>query len=837
MKKILGFLILFLTIFFNSVYSQTFINEDINVNTTWTTSGSPYIIQDDIIVAQWAILTINPGVYVKFESNTRLTVEGALNAQGNSSNQIIFTPLEASPSPGYWDGIYFTDTSDDNNCILSYCTIEYGNYGININNASPTIEYSTIQNSSGHNIYLSESDANIQNNIIQNSSYNNGISMNNSSSPIIENNQILSNYDGIYIDGQSDPTIDNNTINDHRYGIYSSGSTPLIQNNTITNSYYDGIYIRASTLVYSRTISGNTITNNVTGIYLYGTGSGSNIPTIEYNTITSNSNYGIEIKSSYSNPIINNNNLYDNVSYDVCLGNSNNIDAKYNWWGTVTTAQMNYVENPSNINKIYDIFDNSNYGMIDYGNWQLSPGGSYSTIDWTIVTNNFLYNQTWSSSDGPYIFVEDLEIPIGLELYITEGTELRFFSNIRLTVNGKLKAIGITSNPVTFKTVIPSPSPGYWDGIYFTDTSDDNNCILSYCTIEYGNYGININNASPTIEYSTIQNSSGHNIYLSESDANIQNNIIQNSSYNNGISMNNSSSPIIENNQILSNYDGIYIDGQSDPTIDNNTINDHRYGIYSSGSTPLIQNNTITNSYYDGIYIRASTLVYSRTISGNTITNNVTGIYLYGTGSGSNIPTIEYNTITSNSNYGIEIKSSYSNPIINNNNLYDNVSYDVCLGNSNNIDAKYNWWGTVTTAQMNSLPYPSDITKIYDYFDYSSYGIVQYEEWLPDSIIAIDDSLVVKPINYNLFQNYPNPFNPLTKIKYSILKDSRVELTVYNIKGKLVKKLVDENKQSGNYYVTWDGTNEKGICVGSGVYFYQIKAGNNSIIKNMLFLK
>ena len=138
---------------------------------------------------------------------------------------------------------------------------------------------------------------------------------------------------------------------------------------------------------------------------------------------------------------------------------------------------------------------------------------------------------------------------------------------------------------------------------------------------------------------------------------------------------------------------------------------------------------------------------------------------------------------------------------------------------------------------MNSLPYPSDITKIYDYFDYSSYGIVQYEEWLPDSIIAIDDSLVVKPINYNLFQNYPNPFNPLTKIKYSILKDSRVELTVYNIKGKLVKKLVDENKQSGNYYVTWDGTNEKGICVGSGVYFYQIKAGNNSIIKNMLFLK
>ena len=88
-----------------------------------------------------------------------------------------------------------------------------------------------------------------------------------------------------------------------------------------------------------------------------------------------------------------------------------------------------------------------------------------------------------------------------------------------------------------------------------------------------------------------------------------------------------------------------------------------------------------------------------------------------------------------------------------------------------------------------------------------------------------------------LYQNYPNPFNPKTKIQYSIPKDARVELKIYNIKGQLVKTLFNQKQKRGIYTLIWDGKDNKGRCVGTGVYLYQLKAGNNSTIKKMILLK
>jgi TRAP-type C4-dicarboxylate transport system substrate-binding protein len=86
-------------------------------------------------------------------------------------------------------------------------------------------------------------------------------------------------------------------------------------------------------------------------------------------------------------------------------------------------------------------------------------------------------------------------------------------------------------------------------------------------------------------------------------------------------------------------------------------------------------------------------------------------------------------------------------------------------------------------------------------------------------------------------QNYPNPFNPQTEIAYNLPVDSKVKLTILNIQGQKVKVLVDEYQNAGAKKVTWDGCDENGERVASGVYFYLIKAGPYTASNQMVLLK
>ena len=87
-------------------------------------------------------------------------------------------------------------------------------------------------------------------------------------------------------------------------------------------------------------------------------------------------------------------------------------------------------------------------------------------------------------------------------------------------------------------------------------------------------------------------------------------------------------------------------------------------------------------------------------------------------------------------------------------------------------------------------------------------------------------------MGFYLFQNYPNPFNPTTKMDYSIPRASFVTLKVYDILGREVATLVNEEKPAGNYEVEFNG---KGLS--SGVYFYRIQAGNFVSTKKLVLLK
>jgi hypothetical protein len=105
---------------------------------------------------------------------------------------------------------------------------------------------------------------------------------------------------------------------------------------------------------------------------------------------------------------------------------------------------------------------------------------------------------------------------------------------------------------------------------------------------------------------------------------------------------------------------------------------------------------------------------------------------------------------------------------------------------------------------------------------------------------SVEEEPASVPAQFSLRQNYPNPFNPSTSIQYTV--DSRqistpITLSIYNIKGQLVKTLVDGEMEPGSYQVEWDGRDDRGKEVSSGMYFYRFAAGEYVATKKMLLLK
>ena len=113
-------------------------------------------------------------------------------------------------------------------------------------------------------------------------------------------------------------------------------------------------------------------------------------------------------------------------------------------------------------------------------------------------------------------------------------------------------------------------------------------------------------------------------------------------------------------------------------------------------------------------------------------------------------------------------------------------------------------------------------------------GCYEYgsEPWVTN-----DDPIAPEPGKLILHQNYPNPFNPSTTISYNLPKTGSVRLDIYNIKGQLVKTLVNQTMLAGTHSVTWDGKDGQGRSVSSGVYFCRMSLPNKVLTNKMLLMK
>ncbi len=100
-----------------------------------------------------------------------------------------------------------------------------------------------------------------------------------------------------------------------------------------------------------------------------------------------------------------------------------------------------------------------------------------------------------------------------------------------------------------------------------------------------------------------------------------------------------------------------------------------------------------------------------------------------------------------------------------------------------------------------------------------------------------EDDSATQPSDYSLSQNYPNPFNPITTLAYALPEQSAVLVQIFNISGQTVRTLVDEVQSAGNYRLIWNGTDDYGRSVGSGIYLSRITAGTFTQSKKMMLLK
>jgi hypothetical protein len=377
MKIILSVLICFL--FYGITKSQTYVTGGIFTNTTWTLSNTPYIVTDTVVVFPGVILTIEPGVEVRFADNARLEIrQGKLDANGTATDSITFTSNSPLPIPGIYRGIYINGGTT---LQLTYCNFYYAILGLEAQSVN-LIQHCKIMNNidgikvggalvdscdivfnSGLGVYGSHDITNstISNNISGLSNctniYNCFIDNNSSEGVSSSHGNILNcfirnNQTGISHCGGSPGTIiDSCVIAYNLWGVHNPERDVKIRRCTIE---WDSIGIELS---YNIGQNGNNrfeqcqIEYNKIGIIDHN----NDDPDIFVENVISNNDIGIEsVVDSFSCNSICNNTIYD-LKY-LSVGNTNCF--AHNYWCTPDSASTEAV--------IYDAYDDPSYGIVTF---------------------------------------------------------------------------------------------------------------------------------------------------------------------------------------------------------------------------------------------------------------------------------------------------------------------------------------------------------------------------------------------------------------------------------------------------------------------------------------
>lgn len=476
-----------------------------------------------------------------------------------------------------------------------------------------------------------------------------------------------------------------------------------------------------------------------------------------------------------------------------------------------------------------------------------------------VVTGSF---PTYIVNDTVFVSANDV-------LEVRKGSTVKISYRKGLTIRGGILALGSHDSLITF-TVNDST----WQELRFEDSAVDSMCRLEYCIIEYARLGLNFVSASPTVQYSTIKNtglitgslagSGNYGIQCFNSNAVIRyDSIYNNAQY--GININSGASPTIEhcvifNNNLqgtaFKNQISIGPQGVNSPVIRFNEIYHDTMNIRAgaisisafftgSGSNAIIENNHLHNNAYGVALLSQGSSTVAAQIRNNKIIENTyfdpyaggSGINCFTLAPSMNTTVIAGNLIQGNS-WGVTIQGiaapnlgdlSNADTTDDGKNVFlDNKNRDTVFALYNNtnvvIKAQNNYWGT-------SNP-DSVALVIFDSTDIASLGKVLFQPFMTQSPILHMSRPEILPALFFLEQNYPNPFNPSTTITFRILKSDFVSLIVYDILGREVERLIQNDMNEGEHSIVWNA--EK---FSTGFYLYALNTGATIQIKKMMLLK
>ena len=583
-------------------------------------------------------------------------------------------------------------------------------------------------------------------------------------------------------------------------GWYSEQVARANINQTYVSGYENGIWLnRSSVVIDSSTITGNS--NR--GIHIYSDFDYlSRSDTLRYSTVTGNGGDGVYVEE-YGRLIANYNNIYGNNGYEY-RNNSNKweeIDARHNWWGENTTAEMNEGSNPKNIDEIYDVYDDNGLGFVNYSGWLdeefeviiVDPKDKiYLNIDdiithvsdttYTSIQLSNLGNRTISSYQFAIEYDHELMDIVIVENQTGLSKDFDIFTNENTL--GKIFIAGISSSGADI----------IFDGSLL-------DIIITYKkggTSEISFSELLVNEGDPEAVGVTAQ-----------------------------VSVTDIICGDVTNDLTISALDASYI---------------LRHSVRMSPQFPLVgRDSTAADvtangfvSAFDAAMIIKHIVGYPITLSCRPSNASKTVIWQ---------PTYAWTPELSKETNQLRIPISISDirTSISAVEIQLPKSENLKLASVSNLPEGWeklihstNDYTTIAAYGLNDLVDETTIVLNFDVegssFNTTLEANIRVNE-APNSNLE-PFHIEVKPNQFTLSQNYPNPFNPTTQIEFALPEEAEVRLDIFNMLGQKVQTLKNERMAAGYYSVTFNANN-----FSSGVYIYQLRMGNKVITKRMLLLK
>ncbi|MCP4291561.1 MAG: DUF1565 domain-containing protein [bacterium] len=442
-----------------------------------------------------------------------------------------------------------------------------------------------------------------------------------------------------------------------------------------------------------------------------------------------------------------------------------------------------------------------------------------------------------TGGNDQYVFHDSVVISQGDQLNISAGQVLEFQSMaIGLEIHGSLVATGTEANPIALTGT--NLVPGSWRGLDFNDTIANSIFELAHVEIAYADIAIDVFEGDVLLENCEIHHSLDKAVDISSANGVFRNCHLHHNQQRT-VSMTLSSSPLFENCILEYNnrensspypYFNVGLQGTNSPTIRGCQITGN--GSEMSGGmafwascVALVENNNISGCGYGILCYStgANPIIHNNTISENTIHPDTVNWGFGVACNGNNAPILTENEISGHG-YGVALINGAHPNLGNVNNgsteddgfnyFHDNGLdgnlYDLFNNTSLDIMAQANVWGhSRTLAEVED--------RVQHQVDDPSLGFVTFEPALLFTA-ATDQNL---PGILTDVSAYPNPFNPRVEIKLSLEKQADVSLFILDARGQRVALLHHGPMNPGAQPLVWNGTNNQGKAMASGVYFYR----------------